>query len=116
MRCQNSLSARVFVVDCIAKTFFLLQAPWPVNIVIDSSCQKLYNLVFLFLLKLKQAKWSLDELRFSGFLHNFPIILLNNQFACVDVKFYFGKLYSLTLITWPPSGKGIVAAKKGLAT
>ncbi|KAJ7388642.1 Gamma-tubulin complex component 5 [Desmophyllum pertusum] len=41
------------------------RAPWPVNIVIDSSCQKLYNLVFLFLLKLKQAKWSLDELRFS---------------------------------------------------
>jgi len=70
------------------------RAPWPVNIVIDSSCQKLYNLVFLFLLKLKQAKWSLDELRFSGFLHNFPIILLNNQFACVDVKFYIGKLYS----------------------
>ena len=47
-------------------TFILLQAPWPVNIVIDSSCQKLYNLVFLFLLKLKQAKWSLDELRLSG--------------------------------------------------
>lgn len=41
------------------------RAPWPVNIVIDGSCQKLYNLVFLFLLKLKQAKWSLDELRFS---------------------------------------------------
>ncbi|XP_068734971.1 gamma-tubulin complex component 5-like isoform X2 [Montipora capricornis] len=41
------------------------KAPWPVNIIIDSSCQKLYNLVFLFLLKLKQAKWSLDELRFS---------------------------------------------------
>ncbi|KAL9962926.1 hypothetical protein ACROYT_G032081 [Oculina patagonica] len=41
------------------------RAPWPVNIIIDSSCQKLYNLVFLFLLKLKQAKWSLDELRFS---------------------------------------------------
>ncbi|CAH3020487.1 unnamed protein product [Porites evermanni] len=41
------------------------KAPWPVNIVIDGSCQKLYNLVFLFLLKLKQAKWSLDELRFS---------------------------------------------------
>ncbi|XP_074608331.1 gamma-tubulin complex component 5-like isoform X2 [Acropora palmata] len=41
------------------------KAPWPVNIIIDSSCQKLYNLVFLFLLRLKQAKWSLDELRFS---------------------------------------------------
>lgn len=41
------------------------RAPWPVSIIIDSSCQKLYNLVFLFLLKLKQAKWSLDELRFA---------------------------------------------------
>ncbi|PFX28169.1 Gamma-tubulin complex component 5 [Stylophora pistillata] len=41
------------------------KAPWPVSIIIDSSCQKLYNLVFLFLLKLKQAKWSLDELRFA---------------------------------------------------
>lgn len=46
--------------------YFNLQAPWPVNIIIDGSCQKLYNLVFLFLLKVKQAKWSLDELRFSG--------------------------------------------------
>ena len=67
MWCQDSHSTRVFVVGCVDVTFFLLQAPWPVNIIIDSSCQKLYNLVFLFLLKLKQAKWSLDELRFSGF-------------------------------------------------
>nr|XP_058958465.1 gamma-tubulin complex component 5-like [Pocillopora verrucosa] len=46
------------------------RAPWPVSIIIDSSCQKLYNLVFLFLLKLKQAKWSLDELRFSDLRGN----------------------------------------------
>ena len=61
----QSCSSRGLTVP-VDVAFFLLQAPWPVNIVIDSSCQKLYNLVFLFLLKLKQAKWSLDELRLSG--------------------------------------------------
>jgi hypothetical protein len=43
-----------------------LQAPWPINLVIDASSQKQYNDVFLFLLHLKRAKWSLDDLRFKG--------------------------------------------------
>ena len=42
------------------------QAPWPVNLVIDAASQKQYNDVFLFLLHLKRAKWSLDDLRFKG--------------------------------------------------
>lgn len=33
---------------------------------IDSASQKQYNDVFLFLLHLKRAKWSLDDLRFKG--------------------------------------------------
>ncbi|XP_028405031.1 gamma-tubulin complex component 5-like [Dendronephthya gigantea] len=41
------------------------KAPWPINLVIDASSQKRYNDVFLFLLHLKRAKWSLDDLRFK---------------------------------------------------
>ncbi|CAB4000874.1 Gamma-tubulin complex component 5, partial [Paramuricea clavata] len=41
------------------------KAPWPINLVIDSASQKQYNDVFLFLLHLKRAKWSLDDLRFK---------------------------------------------------
>ena len=33
---------------------------------IDENCLKKYNQVFLFLLTVKRAKWSLDELRFTG--------------------------------------------------
>ena len=69
----------------VGVTFFLLQAPWPVNIVIDSSCQKLYNLVFLFLLKLKQAKWSLDEFRFSGVVFIISYLIVIIWLACVRV-------------------------------
>lgn len=42
------------------------QVPWPVDIVISSECQKIYNQVFLLLLQIKWAKYSLDTLRFSG--------------------------------------------------
>ncbi|KAG8003493.1 Gamma-tubulin complex component 5 [Nibea albiflora] len=43
------------------------KVPWPVDIVISSECQKIYNQVFLLLLQIKWAKYSLDTLRFSGF-------------------------------------------------
>ncbi len=46
--------------------FFSHQVPWPVDIVISSECQKIYNQVFLLLLQIKWAKYSLDTLRFSG--------------------------------------------------
>lgn len=45
---------------------FSPQVPWPVDIVISSECQKIYNQVFLLLLQIKWAKYSLDTLRFSG--------------------------------------------------
>ncbi|XP_053722858.1 gamma-tubulin complex component 5 [Synchiropus splendidus] len=41
------------------------KVPWPVDIVISSECQKIYNQVFLLLLQIKRAKYSLDTLRFS---------------------------------------------------
>ncbi|KAA8589717.1 hypothetical protein FQN60_013082 [Etheostoma spectabile] len=43
------------------------KVPWPVDIVISSECQKIYNQVFLLLLQIKWAKYSLDTLRFSDF-------------------------------------------------
>ncbi|XP_054646942.1 gamma-tubulin complex component 5 [Dunckerocampus dactyliophorus] len=44
------------------------KVPWPVDIVISSECQKIYNQVFLLLLQIKWAKYSLDTLRFSDFM------------------------------------------------
>uniref|UniRef100_A0A8C9VSR6 Gamma-tubulin complex component n=1 Tax=Scleropages formosus TaxID=113540 RepID=A0A8C9VSR6_SCLFO len=41
------------------------KVPWPVDIVISSECQKIYNQVFLLLLQIKWAKYNLDTLRFS---------------------------------------------------
>ncbi|CAN9500264.1 unnamed protein product [Ophioblennius macclurei] len=41
------------------------KVPWPVDIVISSECQKIYNQMFLLLLQIKWAKYSLDTLRFS---------------------------------------------------
>uniref|UniRef100_A0A671VVT7 Gamma-tubulin complex component n=1 Tax=Sparus aurata TaxID=8175 RepID=A0A671VVT7_SPAAU len=46
--------------------FLDVSVPWPVDIVISSECQKIYNQVFLLLLQIKWAKYSLDTLRFSG--------------------------------------------------
>lgn len=44
------------------------KVPWPVDIVISLECQKIYNQVFLLLLQIKWAKYSLDTLRFSNFI------------------------------------------------
>ncbi|XP_066270799.1 gamma-tubulin complex component 5-like isoform X1 [Branchiostoma lanceolatum] len=41
------------------------RVPWPVDIVITSACQNVYNQVFQFLLQLKWAKYCLDELKFA---------------------------------------------------
>ncbi|KAM4628694.1 gamma-tubulin complex component 5 [Polymixia lowei] len=41
------------------------KVPWPVDIVISSECQRIYNQVFLLLLQIKWAKYSLDTVRFS---------------------------------------------------
>ncbi|NWX87864.1 GCP5 protein, partial [Nothoprocta pentlandii] len=44
------------------------KVPWPVDIVISLECQKIYNQVFLLLLQIKWAKYSLDVLRFDELL------------------------------------------------
>ncbi|XP_072900244.1 gamma-tubulin complex component 5 [Hemitrygon akajei] len=41
------------------------KVPWPVDIVISSEYQKIYNQVFILLLQIKWAKYSLDVLRFD---------------------------------------------------
>ncbi|XP_011931039.1 PREDICTED: gamma-tubulin complex component 5 isoform X6 [Cercocebus atys] len=41
------------------------KVPWPVDIVISLECQKIYNQVFLLLLQIKWAKYSLDVLLFG---------------------------------------------------
>ncbi|KAG9492294.1 hypothetical protein GDO78_000681 [Eleutherodactylus coqui] len=41
------------------------KVPWPVDIVISSECQKIYNQIFLLLLLIKWAKYSLDVLQFN---------------------------------------------------
>ncbi|CAL8271614.1 unnamed protein product [Arctogadus glacialis] len=41
------------------------KVPWPVDIVISSECQRIYNQVFLLLLQIKWAKYCLDTVRFS---------------------------------------------------
>ncbi|KAE8625668.1 hypothetical protein XENTR_v10006357 [Xenopus tropicalis] len=41
------------------------KVPWPVDVVISSECQKIYNQVFLLLLLIKWAKYSLDVLQFN---------------------------------------------------
>nr|XP_023656849.1 gamma-tubulin complex component 5 isoform X1 [Paramormyrops kingsleyae] len=44
------------------------KVPWPVDIVISSECQKIYNQVFLLLLQIKWAKYNLDTLRFTDLM------------------------------------------------
>ncbi|XP_058150766.1 gamma-tubulin complex component 5 isoform X10 [Dasypus novemcinctus] len=47
------------------------KVPWPVDIVISLECQKIYNQVFLLLLQIKWAKYSLDVLLFGGTVAQF---------------------------------------------
>ena len=49
------------ITDCIKLQF---KVPWPVNVVINSQCQQVYNEIFCFLLQIKRAKYCMDELRF----------------------------------------------------
>ena len=51
---------------CMNSAPLFFQVPWPVDVVVSSKCQNLYNQVFRFLLQIKRAKYGLDRLRFSG--------------------------------------------------
>ncbi|KAK3087994.1 hypothetical protein FSP39_013230 [Pinctada imbricata] len=48
------------VTDCLKLHF---KVPWPVDVVINSRSQEIYNQIFTFLLQVKRAKYCLDELR-----------------------------------------------------
>ncbi|BFZ21291.1 hypothetical protein BsWGS_24330 [Bradybaena similaris] len=48
--------------DCIRLKY---KVPWPVDVVISGKCQELYNDIFTFLLQIKRAKYSVDQLRFE---------------------------------------------------
>lgn len=55
----------------------LKQVAWPLDMVITSKCQDLYNQVFQFLLQIKRAKYGLDQLRFTGMLsYSFKMLFL----------------------------------------
>ncbi|XP_021343427.1 gamma-tubulin complex component 5-like isoform X1 [Mizuhopecten yessoensis] len=49
------------ITDCMKLQY---KVPWPVDVVINTKCQNIYNQVFSFLLQIKRAKYCLDELRF----------------------------------------------------
>jgi len=55
---QHAISAT----DCIRLKY---NVPWPVNTVIASGCQDRYNDIFNFLMQIKRAKFSLEQLRFE---------------------------------------------------
>ncbi|KAL5014094.1 hypothetical protein ScPMuIL_008364 [Solemya velum] len=47
--------------DCMKLRY---KVPWPVNMIVSSRTQDIYNQIFNFLLQVKRAKYCLDELRF----------------------------------------------------
>jgi len=42
------------------------QVPWPLDTIFMAPLMKMYNEVFHFLMQVKWAKWSLEELRNRG--------------------------------------------------
>lgn len=69
----NKDGSLINVTDCLKLQY---KVEWPVDIVITSECQDIYNQIFCFLLQIKRAKYSLDELRFfdlekENILHSF---------------------------------------------
>ncbi|XP_029460411.1 gamma-tubulin complex component 5 isoform X2 [Rhinatrema bivittatum] len=68
------------------------KVPWPVDIVISSECQKIYNQVFLLLLLIKWAKYSLDVLQFDELVNAAEKPLIKE-----GVLFEQGKLFQFVL-------------------
>ncbi|XP_076980075.1 gamma-tubulin complex component 5 isoform X2 [Tamandua tetradactyla] len=58
----NKKKLPVHILDGLTLSY---KVPWPVDIVISLECQKIYNQVFLLLLQIKWAKYSLDVLLFG---------------------------------------------------
>ena len=47
-------------------TWRLLKVPWPASIVINDETILLCNKIFIFLLQIKRAKWSLEQIIWRG--------------------------------------------------
>uniref|UniRef100_G1KM84 Gamma-tubulin complex component n=1 Tax=Anolis carolinensis TaxID=28377 RepID=G1KM84_ANOCA len=63
--CENiDIAKKKLPVHTLDGLILSYKVPWPVDIVISVECQKIYNQVFLLLLQIKWAKYSLDVLRF----------------------------------------------------
>ncbi|XP_070798772.1 gamma-tubulin complex component 5 [Pituophis catenifer annectens] len=63
--CENiDIGKKKLPVHTLDGLILSYKVPWPVDIVISVECQKIYNQVFLLLLQIKWAKYSLDVLRF----------------------------------------------------
>ncbi|XP_069492714.1 gamma-tubulin complex component 5 [Ambystoma mexicanum] len=63
------LSKKKLLVNTLDGLTMSYRVPWPVDIVISSECQKIYNQVFLLLLLIKLAKYSLDVLQFGDLIN-----------------------------------------------
>ncbi|XP_070534275.1 gamma-tubulin complex component 5-like [Ptychodera flava] len=44
------------------------KVPWPIDVVLNDRCQRIYNEIFSLLLQVKRAKYCLDQLRFTDLL------------------------------------------------
>ncbi|XP_077935148.1 gamma-tubulin complex component 5 isoform X4 [Halichoerus grypus] len=64
--------------------------PWPVDIVISLECQKIYNQVFLLLLQIKWAKYSLDVLLFGELANTAGKPQLREGLSCEQDTTQFG--------------------------
>ena len=62
---------------------YYLQVPWPLDVIFSDPLMEVYNKIFRFLLQVKFAKWSLDEIcvggeRVDSILNNGTLVSLQN--------------------------------------
>ncbi|GFO07541.1 gamma-tubulin complex component [Plakobranchus ocellatus] len=62
--------------DCIHLKY---SVPWPVDVVISRRCEDRYNDVFTFILQIKRAKFTLDQLRFDDLSREQSVLLPANE-------------------------------------
>ncbi|XP_013414718.1 gamma-tubulin complex component 5 isoform X2 [Lingula anatina] len=55
------------------------KVPWPVDVVINTKCQEIYNKIFQFLLQIKRAKFCLDRLKFDDLEKSDPLAESNEE-------------------------------------
>ncbi|XP_071955106.1 gamma-tubulin complex component 5-like [Antedon mediterranea] len=56
----KKLTQPIYALDGLS---FHYKVPWPVNIIINPECLKIYNQIHTFLVQVKRAKYGLDQLR-----------------------------------------------------